>query len=117
MTNRIFLNIAMLSKFILIIVTGMILFHYNMKIEILSKEIAYIDEILESDKSKLRVFKAKYAWLSSPEMIAKLTSEYLDDSHRASYGFEVARTYSFANFSSKIKPRYVTQLDIENVTK
>ena len=77
----------MISKFILIIFTGMILFHYNMKIEILSKEIAYIDEILESDKSKLRVFKAKYAWLSSPEMIAKFTSEYLDDSQKSKLWF------------------------------
>jgi hypothetical protein len=117
MNIRFFLNIAMAIKFILIILTGIILFHYNMKIEMLDKEIAYIDEILEVDKSKLRVFKAKYAWLSSPDMIAKLTSEYLEDASNASFGFEVARTYSFANFSNKINPRYITQLDVEVTAK
>ncbi len=117
MTNRILLNIAMFTKLILIILTGMILFHYNMKIEILSKEIAYIDQIIESDKSKVRVFKAKYAWLSSPEIIAKLASQYLEDSYNGRYGFEATRTYSFANFSNKIKPRFVTQLDIKDIAK
>lgn len=106
----------MLIQLTLIVICGTILYQYNMKTRLISQEITYINEILISDKAKLKIFKAKYAWLSSPEMIAKLSDRYLSPNIKNSYGFDVARTYNHSGFSGRVRPRVYTNLEASNIS-
>ncbi|MBL6785503.1 MAG: hypothetical protein ISQ32_04295 [Rickettsiales bacterium] len=82
-----------------------------MKIRQIDKELEYIDQILVTDNSKLKIFKAKYAWLSSPEMIMNLSKKYLAANGSFDIGLDASRTYNFAAFSLKVKPRLLTSVN------
>ncbi|MBT4922466.1 MAG: hypothetical protein HON23_05575 [Rickettsiales bacterium] len=115
MRIRLYMSIAMLVQLVVIIIAGNVLYQYNIKSRSISQEISYINEMIISDKSKLKVFKTKYAWLSSPKMITALSKKYLDQDIKSSYGFDVARTYNFKGFGAKVKPTLYTNLDIKNL--
>lgn len=105
----------MIFQVLTIMTVGSLLYHYNLKNRSLLQEISYLDEMLESDKVKLKVFKAKYAWISSPEMLAKLSNKYLNKDIKVTYGFDVNRTYNASLFQAKVNPRLYTSIKSKSV--
>lgn len=113
MKLRLFITCLTTIQILTVIISGFILFSYNYKNQLLKKEINYIDKLIVTDTEKLRIFKTKYAWLSSPEIVAHLTQTYLDEEKNNIYGFDIRKTYSMKRFETKVKPKLYSKLDAD----